>query len=154
MTMASGHLLQLVLAVFVCLTGEAGRGISNISRQESSGSPHGAALSSLNGSVLMVLGGGSTVLLDRQRESEVNYTSVNNKKTLFVELGACHSRASWVSTGWASVTPLSQVTTNSSTSSSPSPSGKFLVPVSFGCLQPQPQNMAKFWCVVAQVGWR
>ena len=78
--MASGHLLQLVLAVCACLTGEAGQGISNISHQESSGLTHGGAFASLNGSVLLVLGGGPTVLLDRQRESQVNFTSVTAKR--------------------------------------------------------------------------
>ena len=107
LTMASGHLLQLVLAVCACLTGEAGQGISNISHQESSGLTHGAALSYLNGSVLLVLGGGPTVLLDRQRESQVNFFFSYSKKTLLVKPGACCSRAGWVSTGWASVTPLS-----------------------------------------------
>ena len=69
-TMARGHLLQLVLAVFACLAGEAGKGISNILNQDPSGFPH----SPLNGSVLLVLGGGPTVLLDRQRESQVIFS--------------------------------------------------------------------------------
>ena len=69
--MTSGHLPHLVLAVFVCLTEEAGQGVSNISHQESSGFPPGGGPPSLNGSVLLVLGGGPSVLLDRQRESQV-----------------------------------------------------------------------------------
>ena len=88
--MASDHLLQHVLAVFVCLTGEAGKGISNLSHQESSGFPHGGDLASLNGSVLLVLGGGPTVLLDRQRESQVNlfFIQFEQKDFLFVKPGA------------------------------------------------------------------
>jgi len=75
MTMACGHLLQLVLAVFACLAGEVGKGIPNASHQNTSGFPHGEAHPSLNGSVLLVLGGGPTVLLDRQRESQVMFFS-------------------------------------------------------------------------------
>ena len=87
--MASGHLLQLVLAVFVCLAGEAGKGNSNILLQESSGFPHGGAHASLNGSVLLVLGGGPTVLLDRQRESQVLFSVP--VKVPIVKLGAGYS---------------------------------------------------------------
>ena len=79
MTMASGHLLKLVLAVFVCLAGEAGKGNSSILHQESSGFYPIGAFSSVNGSVLLVLGGGPTVLLDRQRESQVMFFSSSQK---------------------------------------------------------------------------
>ena len=82
MTIASGQFFQLVLAVFVCLAGEAGKGVSSISHQTSSGFPHGEAHASLNGSVLLVLGGGPTVLLDRQRESQVMVFQFYSKKPL------------------------------------------------------------------------
>ena len=84
MTMAYGQFFRLVLAVFVCLAGEAGKGVSSISQQNSSGFPHGEAHASLNGSVLLVLGGGPTVLLDRQRESQVmafSFTAKNPCQT-------------------------------------------------------------------------
>ena len=63
----TGH-INFVLAVFALLTG---KGISNNSHQEVPGSPENEAPGSLNGSVLLVLGGGPSVLLDRQRESQV-----------------------------------------------------------------------------------
>ena len=84
-TMVSGHFAQLVLSVFVCLTGEAGKGIANLS-QEPSEFPHGEVFASLNGSVLLVLGGGPTVLLDRQRESQVIFLQLQQK--ILCETGA------------------------------------------------------------------
>ena len=69
-----GH-LQLVLFIFTifsCLCGEAGKEFSSIVQNNSSLPRSGRADALLNGSVLLVLGGAPSVLLDRQRESQVN----------------------------------------------------------------------------------
>ena len=67
--------LQLVLFIFTnfsCLCGEAGKEFSSIVQNNSSLPRSGRADALLNGSVLLVLGGAPSVLLDRQRESQVN----------------------------------------------------------------------------------
>ena len=69
-----GH-LQLVLFIFTnfsCPCGEAGKEFSSIVQNNSSLPRSGRADALLNGSVLLVLGGAPSVLLDRQRESQVN----------------------------------------------------------------------------------
>ena len=67
--------LQLVLFIFTnfsCPCGEAGKEFSSIVQNNSSLPRSGRADALLNGSVLLVLGGAPSVLLDRQRESQVN----------------------------------------------------------------------------------
>ena len=69
-----GH-LQLVLFIFTtfsCLWGGAGKEFSSIVQNNPSLPRSGRADTLLNGSVLLVLGGAPNVLLDRQRESQVN----------------------------------------------------------------------------------
>ena len=71
--MNPGH-LQLVLFIFTnfsSLCGEAGKEFSSIVQKNPS-LPRRRADELLNGSVLLVLGGAPSVLLDRQRESQVN----------------------------------------------------------------------------------
>ena len=73
--MNPGH-LQLVLFIFTnfsSLCGEAGKEFSSIVQKNPSLPRSGrGAHAQLNGSVLLVLGGAPSVLLDRQRESQVN----------------------------------------------------------------------------------
>ena len=72
--MNPGH-LQLVLFIFTnfsSLCGEAGKEFSSIVQNNPSLPRSGRADVLLNGSVLLVLGGAPSVLLDRQRESQVN----------------------------------------------------------------------------------
>ena len=76
-----GH-LQLVLFIFTnfsCLCGEAGKEFSSIVQNNPSLSGSGRAEALLNGSVLLVLGGAPSVLLDRQRESQVNVVVYQRK---------------------------------------------------------------------------
>ena len=73
--MNPGH-PQLVLLIFstnfYCLCGEAGKEFSSIVQKNPLLPRSGRADELLNGSVLLVLGGAPSVLLDRQRESQVN----------------------------------------------------------------------------------
>ena len=72
--MNPGH-LQLVLFIFTnfsSLWGEAGKELSSIVQNNPSLPRSERAYTLLNGSVLLVLGGAPSVLLDRQRESQVN----------------------------------------------------------------------------------
>ena len=76
-----GH-LQLVLFIFTnfsCPCGEAGKEFSSIVQNNSSLPRSGRADALLNGSVLLVLGGAPSVLLDRQRESQVNVVVYQRK---------------------------------------------------------------------------
>ena len=79
--MNPGH-LQLVLFIFTifsCLCGEAGKEFSSIVQNNSSLPRSGRAEALMNGSVLLVLGGAPSVLLDRQRESQVNVVVYQRK---------------------------------------------------------------------------
>ena len=73
--MNPGH-LQIVLFIFFtnfyCLCGGAGKEFSSIVQKNPLLPRSGRADELLNGSVLLVLGGAPSVLLDRQRESQVN----------------------------------------------------------------------------------
>ena len=79
--MNPGH-PQLVLLIFstnfCCLCGEAGKEFSSIVQKNPS-LPRRRADELLNGSVLLVLGGAPSVLLDRQRESQVNVVVYRRK---------------------------------------------------------------------------
>ena len=66
------HLVLFIFTNFSSLCGEAGKEFSSIVQNNPSFPRSGRADVLLNGSVLLVLGGAPSVLLDRQRESQVN----------------------------------------------------------------------------------
>ena len=86
--MNPGH-LQIVLFIFFtnfyCLCGGAGKEFSSIAQKNPLLPRSGRADELLNGSVLLVLGGAPSVLLDRQRESQVNVV-VNWRRHKFCQV--------------------------------------------------------------------